>query len=243
MIVTDFILFLFAALFSEIGGTIAGFGSSTLFLPLALLFFDFKTALVLVAFAHIFGNLGRIGFFRQGLDGKLLLKFSIPSVLLTILGALLVVYLPQELLKLLLGIFLVIYSAVFIWEKNIKLPANNLTVMLGGGLSGFMAGIIGTGGALRSAFLGSFNLPKEKYIATSAITAILVDATRIPIYISQGFFSGRFMIYLPFLFVIAIIGSYLGKKALDHIPKEKFRTIIFGAVFIIGISFIYNFYF
>lgn len=43
------ILFFLSAFVSEIIGTIAGFGSSTVFLPLALIFFDFKTALVLVA--------------------------------------------------------------------------------------------------------------------------------------------------------------------------------------------------
>lgn len=233
--------FFAAALFSEIMGTIAGFGSSTLFLPLALLFLDFKAALVLVAFAHIFGNLGRISFFRHGFDKKLLIRFAIPSVIFTLIGAMLVTYLPQELLKFILGLFLMGYSAIFIWEKEIKLPADYFITILGGSLSGFIAGIIGTGGALRSAFLGSFNLPKEVYIATSAITAILVDATRIPVYISQGFWDNQYLAYLPILFVIAIVGSFIGKKVLDHIPKEKFRTIIFIAVFLIGTKFVYDY--
>jgi uncharacterized membrane protein YfcA len=62
------ILFFVSAFISEIIGTIAGFGSSTIFLPLALFFVDFKTALVLVAIFHLFGNLGRMNFFRHGLD-------------------------------------------------------------------------------------------------------------------------------------------------------------------------------
>ena len=62
------VLFFIFAFLSEIIGTMAGFGSSTIFLPLALLFFDFKTTLVLVALMHIFGNIGRISFFQHGLD-------------------------------------------------------------------------------------------------------------------------------------------------------------------------------
>jgi uncharacterized membrane protein YfcA len=46
------------AFVAEIIGTIAGFGSSTIFLPLALFFVDFKTAIVLVAIFHLFGNIG-----------------------------------------------------------------------------------------------------------------------------------------------------------------------------------------
>src|SRR3989338_4171663 len=93
-------LFFLAAFLAEVIGTAAGFGSSTIFLPLALFFVDFKTALVLVAFFHIFGNIGRIAFFRHGLDRRLIILFGVPSVLLTVAGALLVNYAPQDELKL-----------------------------------------------------------------------------------------------------------------------------------------------
>jgi uncharacterized membrane protein YfcA len=63
------LLFFIVAFVSEIIGAIAGFGSSTIFLPLALFFVDFHTALILVAISHLFGNLGRINFFKQaGVD-------------------------------------------------------------------------------------------------------------------------------------------------------------------------------
>jgi hypothetical protein len=61
------IIFFVVGFFSVVG-TMAGFGSSTIFLPLASCFVDFKTALVLVAIFHFFGNIGRITFFRHGLD-------------------------------------------------------------------------------------------------------------------------------------------------------------------------------
>lgn len=52
------ILFFLSAFVAEIIGTMEGFGSSTIFLPLALFFVDFKTAIVLVAIFHLFGNIG-----------------------------------------------------------------------------------------------------------------------------------------------------------------------------------------
>jgi uncharacterized membrane protein YfcA len=57
------LLFFLIAFISEVIGAIAGFGSSTIFLPLALFFVDFKTALILVAISHLIGNIGRINFF------------------------------------------------------------------------------------------------------------------------------------------------------------------------------------
>jgi uncharacterized protein len=46
----EILLFFLSALMAELIGTMAGFGSSTIFLPLALFFVDFKPALFLWPF-------------------------------------------------------------------------------------------------------------------------------------------------------------------------------------------------
>jgi len=51
---TTFLFILFAAFIAEMLGTIAGFGSSSIFLPLVVQVLDFHNALVLVAIYHIF---------------------------------------------------------------------------------------------------------------------------------------------------------------------------------------------
>jgi len=232
------LLFLLSALLSEIIGTLAGFGSSTVFLPLALLFFEFKSALVLVAFLHVFGNLGRVSFFRHGLDRRLMIRFGLPSVILTLLGAALVAYLPQILLKGILGVFLIIYSALFMWRDDLHLRPTVANSVLGGGLSGFLAGLIGTGGALRGAFLTAFNLPKERYIATAAAIAIAVDLTRIPVYLSQNFLDSSLYWYLPVLFILAIAGSFIGRRILDKIPQKLFRRLVLAAILLVGLKFV-----
>ena len=108
------ILFFIVAFLSEVIGAVAGFGSSTIFLPLALFFVDFQTALILVAISHLFGNLGRINFFKQGLDKKIIAMFGIPSILFSFLGASIVGILSQDTLKVILGIFLIIISVLFL---------------------------------------------------------------------------------------------------------------------------------
>src|SRR3989304_4900448 len=113
MELTD-ILFFVAAFVSEIIGTVTGFGSSTIFLPISLFFVDFKTALILVAIFHLFGNIGRVSFFKHGLDKKMLLLFGVPSILLGVLGASLVGVIPQSILKMTLGAFLIIISGSFL---------------------------------------------------------------------------------------------------------------------------------
>ncbi|MBI2017612.1 sulfite exporter TauE/SafE family protein [Candidatus Daviesbacteria bacterium] len=232
------ILFFLSAFVSEIIGTIAGFGSSTVFLPLALIFFDFKTALILVALFHIFGNLGRISFFKSGLDKRTLIIFGIPSVVLTVAGALLVNFTPQDFLKGILGIFLIVYALLSLYKEDLKVKESLLTSIIGGGLSGFLAGLIGTGGALRGAFLTAFGLPKEKYIATAAAIALAVDITRIPIYFAGGFLDSKFYFYIPFLFIVALAGSFTGRQIIKKVPQKTFKRIVLVAILAVGIKFL-----
>lgn len=222
-------------------GTVAGFGSSTIFLPLALLFLDFRTALVLVALFHIFGNISRVSFFRHGLDKHILVIFGIPSVILTLIGALLVTYIPQDMLKAILGVFLVLYSFVSLWKEDLKIKTSIPNSIIGGGLSGFLAGLIGTGGALRGAFLTAFGLTKEKYIATAAAIALAVDATRIPVYFAEEFLKSQYYWYIPILFVIALVGSFTGKQIIKKVSQKTFRKAVLIAILLVGVKFVYDF--
>jgi len=232
------ILFFIAAFVSEIIGTVAGFGSSTIFLPISLFFVDFKTALILVAIFHFFGNIGRVSFFKHGLDKKILVLFGVPSILLSVLGASLVGILPQPILKVILGSFLIIISGSFLFKPKLAFPADTKSVLFGGGISGFITGLVGTGGALRATFLTGFNLDKAKYIATAASIALGTDATRIPVYISQGFLAEQYYYYIPILFVTAVGGSFIGRRIVKKINQEKFKKIVLIAIILVSIKFI-----
>jgi uncharacterized protein len=233
-----YIILIILGFFSEIVGTMAGFGSSTIFLPLASYLVEFKTALVLVAIYHLFGNISRITFFRHGLDRNVLLIFGIPSFVLSLIGATLVGTLSQTFLKLILGIFLIVLSVLFLIKPRLAFPDNKQALVLGGGISGFMVGLIGTGGALRAAFLTGFKMDKQKYIATSAALALGTDATRIPYYVSAGFLPEQYYYLIPFLCVSAFLGSYVGRKIVTKIDQEKFKKMVLIAIILVSIKFV-----
>lgn len=237
MELTDIVFFILGFV-SEIIGTMAGFGSSTIFLPLSSYFVDFKTALVLVAIFHLFGNISRVTFFRHGLDKRTLLVFGLPSFALSLVGATLVGDLSQTILKLILGIFLISLSTMFLVRPKIVFPANTKSLVFGGGISGFIVGLVGTGGALRATFLTGLNISKEKYIATAAVIALCTDATRIPSYVANGFLTEQYYYYIPILFVVALGGSFVGRKIVGRINQTKFKKLVLIAVILASIKFI-----
>ncbi len=234
------ILFLFFAFLAEIIGAIAGFGTSTILLPIALFFFDFPTALIVVALLHVSGNLSKVALFKEGVDRNLLLRFGFPSIVLTLVGAFLVAYLPSLLLKSLLGLFLVIYALVSLLGVDIKVKQNLGMDLLGGSLSGFFAGLLGTGGAVRGAFLSSYRLRKEKYIATLAVIALAVDGTRILVYLGKGYFPSELYYSVPLLVFIAFAGAYAGRKMMLKISQQWFRKMVLIAIGLAGLKFVWD---
>ena len=136
------------------------------------------------------------------------------------------------------GIFLIVASVMFFIKPNLAFPANRKLLILGGGLSGFIVGLVGTGGALRAAFLTGLNMEKEKYIGTSAVVALGSDATRIPYYISSGFLPEQYYFLIPFLFTSAITGSYVGRKMVARIDQQKFKKMVLIAIILVRVKFI-----
>ena len=230
------LLFLVLALVSEVAGTIAGFGSSVFFVPLAGFFFDFHEVLALTSILHVFSNTAKLILFRHAVQWRLLLLLGIPSTLLVILGAWLSTRLEFKYTELILGLFLIVFSAFFLVRPKAKLSANPFNAVAAGGAAGFLAGLIGTGGAIRGLALGAFDLEKNVFVATSAAIDSGVDFSRMIVYLRSGFLAAGSFWLVPALLIVAFSGSYAGKLLLNKIQQQSFRRIVLVLVLLIGLT-------
>ena len=229
-----YIYFFILAFVAEVIGTISGFGSSILFVPLASMFFDFKAVLAITAVFHVFSNLSKIYLFKTGIQKDIVLKLGIPAVVFVIIGALLTNIIPQKEIELVMNIVLFLLSVFLIFNTEEKLEQSNKNLIVGGVSSGFLAGLVGTGGAIRGLVLAAFSLEKDSFLATSALIDLGVDFSRAIVYISSGYFLKEFLIFIPFLILISIAGSYIGKLVLNKMPQKYFRNIVL--IVIVSIS-------
>jgi uncharacterized membrane protein YfcA len=234
------IIFFLLAFISEIIGTIGGFGSSVFFVPVAEFFFEFKAVLMLTALLHDFSNCSKLMLFRKHIHFRILLLYGIPSTVFVIAGAYLSKYLQSQYNELMLGIFLILFSVFIFMRPEFRLKTTAYSSITGGSVAGFLAGLIGTGGAIRGMSLTAFNLEKSVFIATSAAIDFFVDASRTVVYIQNGFFKREYLYYLPFLFIVALGGSYIGKLLLQKISQENFKRIVLSLLFMIGFVMLWN---
>ena len=93
---------------------------------------------------------------------------------------------------------------------------------------------------MRGAFLTSFNLEKSVYIATAAAISLAVDVTRIPVYFGSGFLQPQFYYYIPILFLLAISGSFTGKKIVNRVSQPTFRKLVLVAILLVSLKFVYD---
>jgi len=93
-----------------------------------------------------------------------------------------------------------------------------------------LAGLVGTGGAIRGLTLAAFNLPKEIFVATSALIDLGVDVSRSLVYIGNGYFLRQQIALIPFLIGISILGSFIGKQILRHSTEKTFRYLVLGTI-------------
>lgn len=228
------------ALGSEFIGTISGFGSSTFFMPIGVLFEKYNFILVLTAFLHVFGNLSKLFLFRRHFNRDLFWKFAIPSVLLAGFGAVLNQYISFDKLKLALGIFITSLAIIFFFKQKIMQTMSFTNAKILVGLSGFVTGLLGTGGALRGMALASLQIEKNSFVALSAGIDLSGDLLRAAIYLYNSYFDWSHWFYVPILILVAYVGSLLGKVIINKINQKQFEKIVVLFIFISGLALIYE---
>lgn len=229
------IYFILLALLSEIVGTVGGFGSSMLFVPIAGYFLDFHSVLGVTALYHLSSNLSKIYFFKEGFDKKLILNMGIPSVLFVIIGAFLSKYFPSKTLEFILAVFLIALSALLLIFREKRLQPTQTNAIAGGTLSGFIAGLLGTGGAIRGIVLSSYGLKTNVFIATSALIDLGIDASRSVVYSINGFVHKDDLYLIPILLFVSISGTFIGKKIVNLLTEKQFQTTVLFLILATGI--------
>jgi len=227
----DILLIALLTLVASAVGTVTGFGTSTIMVPVLVSFLPLPQTLLLVGIVHWFGDIWKMLLFRRGARWRLILLFGVPGIAMSVVGGLLVFQAPAETLSRVLGAFLLAYVAFILVKGRFKLPETAATALLGGALYGLTAGIFGVGGAVRGAFLAAYDLPKEVYIFTAGAIGLVVDTGRLVTYWGQGAELDPRLLWGLLLFVpVSFAGAKLGERLVARIPQERFRTVI--AVFL-----------
>jgi uncharacterized protein len=230
----DILVILLTIFLSELLGTIVVFGSSAFYMPVAINFLSKNQSLGLLSFFQVIGNTIKFLLTYKKIDWKIFGFFGIPSLLMVYIGSKLTVYINIETFRILLGIMLLVLVILEVF-KQYKIPKNPLIELVGGVTSGFVSGLIGTGGAIRGYFIFNFNLSKEVLIATYCAIDYTGDILRMLVYYSNGFFDNKVIALIPLSIVAAVLGNIIGLKILKYIPIKLFYKFLLLVLFVLAV--------
>ena len=235
------IAFFIVAFVAAAVASVAGFGTATMTIPFLSWIIGFKQAIILIAFFHGFSNLFKLIQLRQAVNIRLMLWYGIPTVITAIIGAYLLNIVAPKGIGLGIGVFMMLFAIYTLINPSRTLPENKYLLVTGGLISGFTAGLIGLGGAIRGAFLISTKIKKETYVATSASIALCTDIARSTTYIVQGTLDSQYYWYIPVLFVVGFVGTRFGVRLLKWLPELTVKRIVLAILMLVSISFILNY--
>lgn len=232
----------------------SGFGLGTLLLPAFALFFPVEQAVALTAIVHLLNNLFKLALVGRHADWRIVLRFGVPAIALSLLGAWLLVWLADSAplyshrafgrllvvtpAKLVVGLLLLLFVAVELLPRFRSLAFRPRHMVLGGLLSGFFGGLSGMQGALRSAFLARAGLTREAFIGTGVVIACLIDVSRLAVYSGSMAGEARQLDYalLGAAVVAAFLGAALGNRFLDRVAMPAIQRLVAAMLFVVALA-------
>ena len=232
----------------------SGFGLGTLLLPAFALFFPIEQAVALTAVVHFLNNLFKLALVGRHADRHVVLRFGLPAIAMSFLGAWVLVWLAgiapvltypafgQRVsvtpVNLVVGLLLLAFASRELFPRFRNLSFGPRYMPLGGLLSGFFGGLSGMQGALRSAFLSRAGLTKEAFIGTGVVVACLIDVSRLAIY-SRSLVaeSPRFDYGLLAAAVFAaFFGAVLGNSYLKKMTMPGIQRTVAAMLFVVALG-------
>lgn len=242
--IAEHILIAVAALIAAGVTFFSGFGLGTALLPAFAAFLSTEVAVGMVAIVHLLNNALKFGLLHRHEDRSVFVRFGIPAMVAAPIGALLLGAIADAptLTSYSMGgtdfdltvtnvVIAVLLVALGIQELvpalgRVSFARNYLVA--GGAASGFLGGLAGLQGALRSAFLIRAGLSREAFIATGVAVAVVVDLARIITYAAQGTLrlDGDAVPLAVTGVVAASVGTLIGNRLLRSVTIRGVQIIV-----------------
>lgn len=233
----------------------SGFGLGTILLPAFALFLPVPSAVAATGVVHLLNNLFKGTLLRRRADWRMVLRFGLPAIPAAILGAWLLARLsatPQlfawdafgrnfgpTAAGLIVGLVLMILALLELqpWFARLRAPAKLMPV--GGALTGFLGGLTGQQGALRSIFLLRSGMDADRFIATGVMIAVLIDLSRLSAFAAAFTTAGldptgREMALVATGTICATVGAWIAMRRIDKVTITSVRFMVAGLMLLIG---------
>jgi len=236
---------------------VSGFGLGTLLMPAMALFMPIEAAVALTAVVHLLVNLLKVALVGREASRQVLMRFGIAALFGAVSGGWVLTRLGDEVsgdampytlgghtfaptpLALCIGLIMLTFAIAELTPAFANWRPSPRWQGIGGLVSGFLGGLSGHQGAIRSAFLSGMGeqLTAVSFAATGAVIACVVDIARLAMYHANwaSWSNGR----LPVLAAgtaAALIGTWLGSRLIRKVTLPFVQRLVSALLFLLGLG-------
>jgi uncharacterized membrane protein YfcA len=232
-----FVLLTLVAFLAATVAGITGFGGAAILLPALVLAYGTRDAIPILTVAQLLGNGSRVWFHRRAIDFPVVGWFSLGGVPAAVVGGILFAKAPLSILTRGLGLFLILLVVWRHWHRQpMRMPLRGFA-WLGAGAS-FLSALMGSVGPLMAPFFLAYGLTKSAYIGTEALTTVTMHLTKLVVYRQTSVLPGHSILAGLSFGPAMILGSYVGKRVVDHMADRVFVAIIEVTLVVAGALFL-----
>jgi uncharacterized membrane protein YfcA len=222
-----------ASFFTSALTAAVGVGGGLLMLALMSYILPIYALIPVHGLVQLGSNVGRSYVQRLYISWPVVRIFLLGSLFGALAGAMFVVQLPENLLRGLLGLFILIV----VWIKFPKLAnPGSLMIASGGLVTTFVTMFAGATGPLVAVFLNRVFTEHKQMVATHGMTMSVQHALKVAAFTFAGF---AFMEWMPLVMII-IASGYAGTRAgshlLEQLPEAKLKLFFKGVMTLVALD-------
>lgn len=198
-----------------------GIGGGVMMLALMGVFLPVAALIPVQGLVQLGSNTGRAYVQRAHIQKQIMKPFLIGSIIGAVIGGLTVVQLPDQLMKIILGAFILLIT----WTNIPGLQSvNGLALSILSGIVACLSMFLGATGPLMVAILAAL-IPDDRkaLIATTAVALMVHHSLKVLVFGLLGFAFRQWLPLIIAMITTGYLGTLLGTALLSHIPEKSFR--------------------
>lgn len=220
-----------------VAGTLSGsvgFGGGMILLPVITYFYGVEVAVPVSTIAQLMSNVSRALMGWRQIEWRHVAWFLVLALPFTALGAFGFAVVDKVVMTRLLCVFLIVFSIMKLRGK-MKLPRSRATMLVGGGLTGFINGLLGISGPLSSAVFLSLELSPVAYIVSEATAAAAMHVVKAVTYGKFDLMSWPIFLNGLFIGCAMMAGNFVALRLIRHARKKQYQRLVAGVMIAVSV--------
>lgn len=211
-----------------------GFGGGMILLPVITYFYGVEVAVPVSTIAQMLSNFSRVVMGWKEIDWRAVGMFLLLAVPFTALGAFGFAKVPKGPMTIVLCSFLIVFAVMKLMGK-MRLPHRPSTMVVGGGVTGLVNGLLGISGPLSSAVFLTLELAPVSYIASEATTAAVMHIVKAIVYGKLNLMSDSIFLSGCGIGCAMILGNFIAMRFIRNVNKKLYQKVVAGIMIAVSL--------